>query len=483
MEWPNISFDIENLASQKENHYFDRKSARIKVADAAQHIVAFANASGGELVIGIEDDGTVSGFCQQSSRPIEDFEQMAITMCNPSPVVNATRINVINHHGQEDSVLVLDVKPMENRVVHRRTDDAVFLRQGDKSPKLDAEQIRALEYDKGQLYYESELEPRSSLSDVDHQVVQRYKESLGTNLSDEQVLIARGFLRDGHLTRAGVLLFANNPSVFYPWARVRVLKIDGTKMESGTRLNIVKDKTFDGPLPRVIEGVKTMVSTLLREFQFLGPDGKFSVIPEYPEFAWFEGLVNAVTHRDYSFSGDYIRVTLFDDRLEIFSPGKLPNIVTLDNMRNTRFSRNPNIARTLVEFGWVRELNEGVQRIYDEMQSYFLNDPVFSEPEGAAVLLTLENSITSRVLRTQDSLEERLSQEILESLNEYEFAALRYVCSTGKITTKDLCRLIGKGNSLCSHTLKKLANDGILVWHGTSTNDPSQYYSLNEKTE
>lgn len=116
---------------------------------------------------------------------------------------------------------------------------------------------------------------------------------------------------------------------------------------------------------------------MLREFQFLGPDGTFQTVPEYPEFAWFEGLVNAVTHRDYSFRGDYVRISMFDDRLEITSPGKLPSIVTLDNMRTTRYSRNPRIARTLIEFGWVRELNEGVQRIYGEMQRMLLHDPTF----------------------------------------------------------------------------------------------------------
>ena len=78
--------------------------------------------------------------------------------------------------------------------------------------------------------------------------------------------------------------------------------------------------------------------------------------------------------RDYAYRGDYVRVSVFDDRLEIVSPGALPNIVTLDNMMTTRYSRNPRIARTLVEFGWVRELNEGVPRIYSEMQSMLLKD-------------------------------------------------------------------------------------------------------------
>lgn len=94
--------------------------------------------------------------------------------------------------------------------------------------------------------------------------------------------------------------------------------------------------------------------------------------------------------------GDHIRVSLYDDQLEIFSPGQLPNIVTLDNMLNTRYSRNPRIARVLSEFGWVKELNEGVKRLYDEMQMFFLKKPNYSEPNGNSILLVLENSITSR---------------------------------------------------------------------------------------
>ena len=93
---------------------------------------------------------------------------------------------------------------------------------------------------------------------------------------------------------------------------------------TGEHLNITKERSFCGPLPKVIQGAYELISSMLREFQFLGPDGKFQTVPEYPEFAWFEGLVNAVTHRDYSFRGDYIRVSMFDDRLEIVGPGALP---------------------------------------------------------------------------------------------------------------------------------------------------------------
>jgi ATP-dependent DNA helicase RecG len=262
-------------------------------------------------------------------------------------------------------------------VVSRMSDKEVFLRQNDKSVKLDRKQVLALEYDKNQRSYENEVQDRSSMEDVDHDVLSRYKADIGAEkLSDEQVLRSRGFLVGGHLTNASVLLFSEHPGKFMPWARVRVLRVDGTKMSTGSRMNVVKGRTFDGPLPKVIDEAKEFMSGQLREFQFLGKGGRFEVIPEYPEFAWFEGLVNAVTHRNYAFSDDYIRVTMYDDRLEILSPGRLPNIVT----------------------------------------------------------------------------------------------------------TKELGERIGKGLTLCARTLKGLANvRSLLTWHGSSTHDPSQYYSLSSR--
>ena len=179
-------------------------------------------------------------------------------------------------------------------------------------------------------------------------------------------------------------------------------------------------------------------------------------------------------------SGDHIRVMMYDDRLEITSPGKLPNIVTLENMKYTRWSRNPTIARTLVEFGWVRELNEGVQRIYDEMASFFLKDPTYSEPNDASVRLTLENSITSRILRRGDSAAGDLGEGVLRSLSEYEFAALQYAYGKGRMAAKELADHLGRSVRISRPVLKSLVEKGILVWHGNSAHDPSQYYSLHK---
>ena len=179
-------------------------------------------------------------------------------------------------------------------------------------------------------------------------------------------------------------------------------------------------------------------------------------------------------------SGDHIRVMMYDDRLEITSPGKLPNIVTLENMRRTRWSRNPTIARTLVEFGWVRELNEGVQRIYDEMASFFLNEPTYTEPNGMSVRLVLENSITSRVLRQADSVVGSLGEGTYQSLNEYELAAVQYAYGRGRVTVKELAEHLGRSTKVARAALRSLADREVLGWHVTSRTDPSQYYDLHK---
>ena len=294
--------------------------------------------------------------------------------------------------------------------------------------------------------------------------------------SVEEILKARRFLINGKLTKAAILLFGKYPSAFFPQARVRFQRFDGTDMGTGSSFNVIKEVTFDDALPTLIIKVRDFIRTQLREFQYLGDSGQFKILPEYPEFAWFEGVVNAVTHRDYSVYGDHIRILMFDDRLEIHSPGKLPNIVTVENIKNERFSRNPRIARTLTEFGWVREMNEGVKRIYSEMGSAFLHEPKYSEP-GNKVVLTLENNIVSRHLRTRDSLEKQFSD--FSNLNADEQVIVHYMYNSGeKMTTAKAIEITGRSRKFIVKTMKNLQELGILNWYGANKNDRNQYYTL-----
>lgn len=470
---------LEYLSNEKEGQYLDRKSARIKPSDIARHIVAFANANGGVLAIGIEDNGEITGFNNKDSKSINDFLNVPFSSCKGRLKVEH-EIRKVTIDSKQDSILLLFIEPSEDAVI-KTSDDKVYLRVGDKSKLLNHEQVTQLEYDKGERIFEDIIVEDSSIDDVDLQLLQQYKEKLGTSLSYEEILDARGLLKKVHLTNAGILLFAKHPTKFLPNARLRLLKFDGTRFETGQRLNIIKEINYEDAIPKIIQQVKNAITLQLREFQYLDENGVFKVIPEYPEFAWFEGIVNSLTHRNYSIMGDHIRVSLYDDRLEILSPGKLPNIVTLDNMLNTRYSRNPRIARVLGEFGWVKELNEGVKRIYDEMQMYFLKSPTYSEPNGNSVLLVLENSITSRQLRTDDKISSMFDQKILGQLNEFETTIIQFLTNNKSITIKTAKNILHKGDTFSRKQLKHLEELDIIEWHGSNKSDPTQYYTLKSK--
>lgn len=228
----------------------------------------------------------------------------------------------------------------------------------------------------------------------------------------------------------------------------------------------------------MITKAREVVNSQLREFQTLGDNGKFIKISEYPEFAWFEGIVNALTHRNYAMMGDHIRISIYDDRIEIFSPGALPNIVTIENIMNTRYSRNPRIARVLSEFGWVKELNEGVKRIFNEMEEFLLNKPIYHEPNNNSVQLTLENNIIQRNLRDIDQVKKLLTDELCQTLDKNELVAIKHIYNYKEITTKTLSQILGKSDTFSRKVLKSLENKGIIEWQGSSTRDPTQHYTL-----
>ena len=473
---------IKYLTLSSENQYLERKSARIRPRDILQHLTAFANADGGVLVIGVEDDKSITGFKLDRANKIEDFKNISIIELKETPIlVKYEVIDIKNINGEDDSILIISVEPSYDKVI-KSYDGNVYLRQGDKSFKLNYNQIMQLEYDRGQRYFEDEMVSDSTLEDIDLDIIRVYRRNmdLSDDISDEEILTARNMIRNGNLTNAGILLFSKNPTKYLPQARLKFVRYDGMKAQVGTEINIIKERTFDGAIPKIITEIKEFIQVQLREFQYLDKDGIFKKMPEYPEFAWVEAIVNALTHRNYSIRGDYIKVIMFDDRLEINSPGSLPNIVTIENIINKRYSRNPRIARILSEFGWVKEMNEGVKRIYSEMEKFFLNAPTYSEPNNS-VLLILENNILNRSVRISESMRKLIGSDLFDNLSKLEKEIVHYSFIKKKVTVKEISKILNKSSVYTSKSLKKLSNLNILEWHGTSKKDPTQYYTLKKQ--
>ena len=285
---------LEYMCNEKENQFFERKSAHKDIKELANHIAGFANASGGTLVIGVADNGKIEGFedCEEKYNKL-----LKITSGDYLKIVpryeNET-LEVVNYKGNKDRILLIHVSPSINELI-KNSKDEVYLRQGDSTNKLSLEQIKVLEVDRHEISFEEQLNVKTSIDDIDLGMVDVYRKAIGADemelldlLRSRRFLQKDDFTKREHLTNAGTLLFAKDPSLFFPSARIRIVKFDGTEMKTGASLNIIKDKTFALPLYKQIKEAQAFVETQLRDFTHLQSNGEFITVPEYPKFAWEE---------------------------------------------------------------------------------------------------------------------------------------------------------------------------------------------------
>ena len=376
--------NIDDLRFSTEKQIMDRKAAKIAARDFSIPVVAMANADGGYLAIGIEDDGTITGI-DDHEKNLNELLRVPFDFCVPSVEVENTYMDVIDKNGQSNHVLRMHILP-STRVIANQADE-VYLRVGDKSKKLNFEQRLQLVYAKGVKYYEDEPVAGASLADLDLEYVKQYIEKIGYTKGDAEYYLRHNndFITtvDGvdKISTAAILLFGSDPQRFFPRARLRFVKYEGKTAEVGDRMNVIKDVKFKGRILDQVQDALAFVKTQIREYTKLGADAKFNTVPEYPEFCWTELIVNAAAHRDYSIKGTDIQIKMYDDHLDVESPGLLPGIVRVNNIREFHFSRNPKIVELLTEYDLVKEYGEGVDRVYRDMEAAGLPEPVYRQSD------------------------------------------------------------------------------------------------------
>lgn len=449
------------LAGIAEDQWLERKSARIAPRDLANTLIGFANADGGIVVVGISD-GKVEGTSSNPKRRNAQF-QANVDFCSPPVRAKPQLVDCIGSDGEPNELLVFEVEPGDS--VHANQKDEVFLRVGDENRRLNFAQRQELLYDKGQASYEAGISG-ASLDSVEHALLADYAIAVGAP-DPKRLLHARGLAIGEELTIAGCLLFAEAPQAFLPEAYIRVLRYRGHERGSGARQQLVADVRLEGPIPEQLADARAQVKRLQPTRRALGAAGAFEDVPLVPEDAWLEGIVNAAVHRSYSMVGDHIRVDIFDDRIEVSSPGRFPGLVDLSNpLQAMRFARNPRIARVCADLSLGQELGEGIRRMFEEMRHAGLTDPVYRQTSGGVVLQLLAEPVDRK-------LEERLPEQAR--------AISRTLRSEGRMSTGDLTNALGVSRPVVQRELSMLRDAGIVEWVGKSRRDPRAYWRLKTK--
>lgn len=447
-----------NLIQLSEDQWLERKSSRIAPRDLANTLIGFANADGGIVIVGLAD-GEVEGTRDNLERRNAQF-QANIDFCTPPVRARHRLIDCIDRDGEPNELLAIEVEPGDS--VHANQKDEVYLRVGDENRRLSFAQRRELLFDKGQASYEA-TSSGVSLDEADRPLLENY--AIAVSAPDpERLLRARGLANDDELTIAGCLLFAEAPQAVLPEAFIRVLRYRGRERGSGARQQLIEDIRLEGPIPRQLSDAREQVERLQPTRRALGEGGTFEDVPLVPGDAWLEGIVNAAVHRSYSMVGDHIRVEVFDDRIEISSPGRFPGLVDLSHpLETTRFARNPRIARVCADLSLGQELGEGIRRMFEEMRQAGLTDPVYRQTSGSVELQLLSEPVDRQ-------LEGRLPENAR--------AITRALRSAGRMSTGEIREVLGVSRPTAQRELGILRDAGIVEWVGKSPRDPRAYWQL-----
>ena len=371
---------INEVLSFEEMQIFDRKSINIEPKALAISIVAFANADGGTIAIGISDKTKRIEGTDFEVQKLNELLRVPFDFCEPTVKVQIEKIPCIDSDGKDNHIVLMHIEP--SLELHRTQADEAYLRIGDKSKKLSFEDRMQLMYDKGERFFEDKAVPDAQIDDLDLNLVKSYITKIGYQKSPLEFLREnKGFLKekDGQLqiSTAAILLFGKNPQLFFPRARIRFIRYEGTEERFGTEMNVIKDVIFEGTILKMITDSIAYLDTQIKEKTYLGHDGLFVTEEEYPKFVRQEIIVNAVTHRAYNISGTDIQIKMFDNRIVVESPGKFPGLVSSNNIRHTHFSRNPKIAEFLKAYNFVKEYGEGVDRMCRELENVGLRHPEY----------------------------------------------------------------------------------------------------------
>ena len=398
--------DFLELLLNGESSGVEFKRDDVSNADVARELVAFLNLNGGVLLLGVEDDGSISGTTR------DHLEEWVAELCRTK--IDPPIVPFLEWHRDVESrtrVLCVQVpvgpdKPYSQVHNSRNT---YYIRVGSTCRVASTEELERMFQTTGRLRYGLKPVPGSSIDDLDQRRLRDYFSRLlevdiheGEDFEQWERLLCNlelATVSAGQISATidGMLIFGLNPRRFLPQSGIRAICYTGPEPDYATRA----DEDIKGPLVPLcgLDGSILEPGVVDRTWDFIrrntNPSSRLEGPQrvdfwEYPEEVVRETVINALVHRDYSITGTDVSLLIFSDRLEIQSPGRLPNTVTIDGMRSgMRYARNQTLVNVMRDYGYVDARGMGVRnKIIPGMRNHNGTEPDF---------ITEENRFTVRL--------------------------------------------------------------------------------------
>ncbi|MFQ5575680.1 MAG: ATP-binding protein [Anaerolineae bacterium] len=414
--------DIEQLvANPAQTVFVTPQSSRQTIARA---LVSLANNGGGAVIIGLTPTGKPRRFPNPQAAP--DAIMEAALACDPPLIIPTPTLQTY----KDRPVLVAVVPPDLPHVYN--IDGHYLIWTAGKTAPLQGAALRQLIFARGKAGFDGQAVLEAGRDDLNWDAANAYAGAVPglKHLSPTEALLKRGCLKivSGELcpTHAGLLLFGADPQKWLPQAQITVARYTGLQMtDAFIRADI------QGTLPEQARQVEAFV------LENIGRGVRLDALQRsddylYPVTAVREVIVNGLAHRDYSIKGDHIRLLLFANRLECYSPGRLPGHITVDNILQERFSRNATLVQVLFDMGFIERLGYGIDRIVRSLAELGMPQPEFTET-AAGFQITLY----SRPEPAQAQHPASVRQWLELGLNERQIAALTFVAQGGRISNAD----------------------------------------------
>lgn len=412
------SEDLDSLLSKEEGIFFDYKAMEIAPASLSKSISAFANTSGGEIIVGVDElDGDQDkehvwrGFeDQEAANPIfAIIEQLGgYDICST---------DFLESDGCKGYLLHITVRKTQGII--RATSGHPYVRRNAQNLKVEGpDALRRLELDKGIASFEDEtvnIDPEAISNSI---TVLEFMLQQVPHSEPESWLRSQFLFRNGSPTVASVLLFADEPQAILP-KRSAIKIFRYTTVEEGVdRDRLAFDPiTVEGPIVDLIAKAVGQTKEIVEGIKRMTADGLEEI--SYPDETLHEIITNAVLHRDYSIATD-IQIRIYDDRIEVQSPGRLAGHVTIATVLDEQFARNGKLVRMANKFPNPpnKDVGEGLNTAFAAMKKIRLAEPEITETENSVLVFIRHQRLDSpaqiilEYLDAHDEITNQIAREI-----------------------------------------------------------------------